>query len=206
MPEEGVHLSEAGARLLGELLHAMGQPLTILQMCRLSAALPDLERDSASTLLPEMAEQVERVTDLYRGVRILFEAEAGAVQNEAVSLGTLLCRLEPEWQRRAGRRSVQFLLEPHEGTAMPALNATRGEEALTCLFEAVLASVPDRATMRWSWFSDIGVNGLLAGGGPVPPNASSGTLSLRIAEALFQVDGCRLGWEYSPLRVRLELP
>lgn len=104
--EEVVVFSAPIAELTHELLHAMGQPLTILQMCRLFVASPETISEQTMALLPELAEQVERVTELYRGVRSLFEAEAGGVPRKRLSLATLVHRLLPEWQRRAAEQHV----------------------------------------------------------------------------------------------------
>ncbi len=203
---EVVTISAPVAQLTSELLHAMGQPLTILQTCRLLTGAPQVDAERAMDLLPEMAEQVERITELYRGVRSLFEVEADAMRCERQSLKALVDRLEPEWRRRASRRDVLLSLELG-GDEGPWIHAGRGEEVLARVFDAVLASVSVRGRMQISWICEGGNRGLAVEGGSLGDlTAAAGGLNLRIAEALLRAEGGHLVCENEPMRVRLELP
>lgn len=68
-----LHLSPETAAALDHLLHAMGQPLSILQACALVRLRPLSSLDQAEAFAADMAGEVDRLTLLYRSLRHLVE-------------------------------------------------------------------------------------------------------------------------------------
>ncbi len=89
------------AELLREMLHALGQPLTVLGGLRLMG-----RGSGAEELLEEMADGAERATAIYRAMRLLVEGERGGVEVRGV---------EAEWRRRSLRRGVELRFAGGDG-------------------------------------------------------------------------------------------
>ncbi len=56
--------------MLGELVHALGQPLTVLGGCRLLARMPQMQEPQS---LEDLADQVDRAREIYEAIRLLLE-------------------------------------------------------------------------------------------------------------------------------------
>lgn len=130
-----VRLSGAAAPLLDELLHAMGQPLTSLQLCRVPA-MRDGGDEGGREMLEEFAGQVESLTEMYRALRLLLEGGQGEV--EPMEAGLMVRRLERDWQRRAARRRVGLRVEI-DAAAGRVLGGAGVEQGLDQIFDAVLS-------------------------------------------------------------------
>lgn len=205
--EQVIPLSAPVVKLMSEFLHAMGQPLTILQACHLFAASSEESSEQITTLLPEWTEQIRRVTELYQGIRSLFEAEAGAVRRNTLSFTTLLDQLTPEWHRRAARKGVDLLLSFDGQANILRMDAGRGAEALACFFDAALVSTVPSGSLKLSLISGESHKGIMAESNPCAAGYSpSASLALRVAEALIQAEGGRVQCEDFPMRLQLELP
>ena len=205
--EDAVTISAPVLHVLSDFLHAMGQPLTTLQIFRLATAVPSTEMNEIKTLLPEMAEQVDRMTDLYRGIRGLFEAEAAASQVDELSLSVLLERLEPEWRRQAFQHHVQIRFELEGRATMPCLRMSRGLKALSDLFDVILPSVLVNGILLVTWVSDQNARTLrMTGGHASDWYIGSAKLNRQVSAALLKAEGCDLICEDWPMRFSLKLP
>lgn len=72
-PAPPLQLHPQAAAALDHLVHAMGQPLTILQSCALVRLRPLPSLEEAEAFVAEMAGEVDRLTHLYRSLRDLVE-------------------------------------------------------------------------------------------------------------------------------------
>ena len=92
-------LSGSAGLLLHDLLHAMGQPLTTLQLCRMPAARGG---SGEQPFLEVIAGQIETLTEVYRALRALVAGCEGSV--EPVPTEPMLRRLCSDWDGRAARQ------------------------------------------------------------------------------------------------------
>ena len=68
-----LQISAETAATLDHLVHAMGQPLTILQACALVRLRPFSSLDEAAAFAADMAGEVDRLSNLYGTLRDLVE-------------------------------------------------------------------------------------------------------------------------------------
>lgn len=140
------------------MLHALGQPLTVLGGWRLIAQLPSA---ASAELTEEMTEQAERATEIYRGLRLLLEGGRGEVEVGA---------LAEEWGAGVGVKGVRLGLHGLCGRVQ--------ERVLVGVFAAGLQSCCRGGELRLDgsrgWIEVWGGNELKAG----PP------WELRVAEAV----------------------
>ena len=85
------------------MLHAFGQPLTVLGGYRLLARIPD---SAEPHLLEELADQVDRANDLYEAMRLLLAGE-----EDRISAGVIT----EEWQRQVPRTRIYLSLDEANG-------------------------------------------------------------------------------------------
>lgn len=133
--------------LLHELVHAMGQPLTGLQLCRVLV----LKSGADAEVLGDLAGQVESATEVYRALRMLVEGSEG--EAEVTEVGAMVQRFEGEWKRRAARRGAMLRVELGESSGR-VMGGVGVEQGLDQVFEAVLrevlAGTEREVTMRGS--------------------------------------------------------
>ena len=99
--EAELRLRGSALELLHELVHAMGQPLTALQLFRVMAVTGVMDAE----MVGDVAGQVESATEMYRALRMLIEAADQAP--EVTNAGTIVERFAEEWGRRAARQGAR---------------------------------------------------------------------------------------------------
>ena len=167
--------------MLNEMLHALGQPITALGMCRLLARLPE-SPDAQS--LEDLADQVDRARDLYEALRLLLEGGG-----EWASAGGAVGR----WQERVSPRRLRVYPGEYErGTDSRILEGVLGAAQRSCAPE-------EGGTVRVveGWLEVEGGGALTSG---VP-------WMLRVAEAVAAVEGAEVGMVYrlQPFHARVRL-
>ena len=188
-----------------ELLHAMGRPLTILQTCRLAKLLP---RNDQSDVLAEMAGEVERLTELYRGIRDVLGAElasassTGEVPASKLPLQKVVACLAADWQQKSRKHGVGLELQVQGG---PKLQQTRATQALASLFAIALSSTEHGDRIRlWSCAEGRSEVLALEGGMKLTESSQPVTQGLRIAEALLKAEGAITTYGPPPFVARIE--
>ena len=217
-----MELAPPVAVLVTELLHEMGQPLTTLQACRLMPLLAAVERDA---LASEMADQVERVTELYRELRSLLEdASTSSDLATRPSLREFLHGEAVAWESQAERRNVTLLLKLPEKAAAVGVSG-RAERAIRNVVGAAVAQAPPGGQLRLLAYEQpeegrcrVLVEVLAATSQPGAPASrppasgasASGpparaSIGLRVAEALLESEGGRVVYNLQPFRATIEL-
>ena len=194
-PQRSVVLQEKVADLVQEMLHAMGQPLTTLQCCRLLAA-----RCGTDTgMVADLADQVDGLTDIYQALRMLLETQTSG---DADTLRQLVEQMEVRWRRSALRRRAQLEIQFLGGEHRSA--GTSVETALEHLFEAALRSVPvgGRITVTVNAEGEL-VRVAFLGGNLLGPGWRP-TWKLRAAEALLGVRQGGVVYSVQPFGARVE--
>lgn len=170
-----MRLSGQAALLLHELLHAMGQPLTSLQLYRLLEVEDADKRETRG----EIAGQIELLTEMYQALRFLLEA--GEEETEVTELAPMVHRLERGWCRFAARRGITLRLE-FDGTAGRILGGAGVAQALDHIVEKALESAR-QAVSVWIGTAEIVIDG-------ASPRASEAqTWMLRAARVLIERAG-----------------
>ncbi len=121
-------------QVLHELVHAMGQPLTILQMGRVLASKGGADADYGQ-VLGEVAGQVDSLTEMYRALRMLIEASEA--EAEEMEVAGMLRRMEVMWGRRAARQGGVLRMDV-DTMASGVFAGVGVEQALDRIFEGVL--------------------------------------------------------------------
>ena len=205
------------AALVAELLHEMGQPLTTLGSCRLLPLLAPADRDE---LVSEMAGQVERVTEIYRGLRSLFDAGevSGGEAEAAVSLRELLQDAADERRPELDRRGVALILDAQG--AEPGIEVGRcTQHAIRGVLAAAVAQAgaggevrAGVAALREDMHSEqtggplLTIEVPLSGLAEVQADSATAPVALRVAAAMAEADGGRVVYNVQPFRATMELP
>lgn len=209
MGAPGLHFSGAMAEALDECLHAMGQPLTVLQSCVLFQRRPPTDVAEANAFVGEMIEEVARVTALYGCLRDLVNLGLSTAPEPPASVQDLLTTFEPTWKMQAqqGDVDMEFSLAPLW------LQVTGNGEllrlALTMLFEALLASAKRGERVLIDGAGSAGE--LVFERVPQPERGlSSDKLAkeswrVRVATALVQAEGGSVLYRNHPFRVAVHL-
>ena len=183
-------------RVMHELVHAMGQPLTILQMGRVLASKGGGGGD-AGQVLEELAGQVDSLTEMYRALRMLIEASEGEAESMEVAL--MLRRMEVMWGRRASRRGG--VLRVDLDTMASGVFAGVGvEQALDRIFDAMLAGDAD-GTRREVRVSGEGLEVVFCAEGR--DVVFEETWTLRVARALIEGSGGGVAYSGHPVCARV---
>ena len=184
------------APLVREMLHAMGQPLTTLQSCRLFAHRPEKLAAGNASLLQEMADQVDQVTELYRALRLLLDPDetlAAHPNERRPNLRETLGKRTPAWRRQASHQQVTLAIETdQDDQTAPRAPA---EQALDTIFATVLTSVPPNGCLH---IIHRAAHVRLAGGDQVPPGWAP-AWTLRAAGTLLASCGARVRYTTQPL-------
>lgn len=181
-------LSGTAALLLHELLHAMGQPLTSLQLCRVPG-VRDAGDGDGREVLEEFAGQVESLTEMYGALRLLLEGCEGEV--EAIEAGSVVRRLERQWRRKAARRGVGLRVEATAGPGR-VLGGSGVEQGLDRIFDAVLSGAAREVTV-WEGEAEVIFGGWQAGATAVE------TWMLRVARVLIERAGGSVVYTGQPM-------
>lgn len=123
---------------LAEGLHAMAQPLTILQGCVLIAARPELAKIATPEILGDMAGEVERMCGLFRCLQDLVGANGEDGRRSEVEVGDMV--LSSVKTMRAQIRGAGVSIEASGLEGLPAvwLDGARAKQGWTSLLEAAL--------------------------------------------------------------------
>lgn len=179
--------------LLDELVHAMGQPLTGLQMCRVLA----MKGAADAEVLGDLAGQVESATEVYRALRMLLEASEG--EAETMEVGAMVRRMEADWGRRVDRRGAMLRVEVGESSGR-VMGGVGLEQGLDQVFEAVLrevlAGTEREVTVRASGAE------VVFGGGESGAQIRE-TWTLRVARLLIENAGGCVVYSGHPVCVRV---
>ncbi len=179
--------------LLHELVHAMGQPLTGLQLCRVLALKGGADREA----LGEMAGQVDSATEVYRALRLLLEAGEG--EAEVMEVGAMVQRMEAGWGRRIARQGGALRVEVGESSGR-VVGGIGVEESFHSVFEAVssavLAGTEREITVRGS-----GAEIVVFGGESGVPREE--TWTLRVARLLLEKAGGGVVYSWHPICARV---
>lgn len=180
--------------LLDDLVHAMGQPLTALQMCRVLA----LKGAAEAEAMEDLAAQVESATEVYRALRMLIEASTRAA--EVTDLGVMLRRMEADWRRRVDRRGGLLRLEVARA-AERVLGGAGTEQALDRIFDAVLSGVMFGTEMEMLVRTED-ADLVLSGSGP-NGGIEEQAWTLRVARILIESSGGGVVYSGHPVCARV---
>ncbi len=132
---------------LHRALHAMAQPLTILQSWAVLAAHPErANSDTWRDWLPETAAEVERLTGIYHCIEDLVLAGSSGAEPYPMSLGELLRERVAASRREFERRGVTLTLP--KGMPEISLPARSCSEALRIIFAMALGGCQPGAEVR----------------------------------------------------------
>ncbi len=136
---------ETPGALVQDLLHAIGQPLTSLQMCVLLRDQPAWDLTEIASVMHDMAGQVTLLSRLFETLRRILDVEP-APRVTLHTLERLLPSFLPQWQQVARRRNITITT-----TGLPKGSVIGRDQVVrdaleTCLEEVVAAaleSTPD---------------------------------------------------------------
>ena len=196
--------------LVQELLHAIGQPLTSLQMCVLLRDRPSLEHTGSQSLLHDMADQVTLLSRLFETLRQVLETQPALPSVTERDLEYLLLDILPEWTEAALQRDITVNIaglqtppprrrgRPHRGSI---------ETCLQEIFAASLESTPDRGSLTVTLALQAGAPCQLQilGGNRLSATSFSGRFALRTAKTLLDSDQQEFTYSLNPFQANLVL-
>ena len=196
--------------LVHDLLHAMGQPLTSLQMCVLLRDAPPADSGSVGRYLPEMADQVTVLSRLFRTLRRVLEPGAKPLRTTSSELESLLRHLLPRWKDAAARRDL-LLLTTRLHLRGDDAHRVAGSPLATCLedlFEVALESTPKRAAITLDLVVQPDASCLfrIYGEERSAEGSAYGQYTLRAAKMLLHSGGQEFRFTSEPFAVNLTLP
>ena len=196
--------------LVQELLHAIAQPLTSLQLCVLLRDRPSLDRIDPMTLIDDMAGQVTLLSRLFETLRRVLDAEADPPRITANELALLLPSILPHWQQTALRRDITIIASGVH-TVEPSRDARAHHASIkACLHEIIasaLESTPDRGSITvLPTMHPGGLCRLRIIGGTLLSKASfPGRFALPAAKALLDSDTQEFTYRLNPFEANLVL-
>ena len=133
------------APLLQELLHAMGQPLTALQMCVLLRDRPPVGGVVSVDLLGDMADQVLSLSRLFSVLRRVLDADRTSLRGTRLELERMTRDALPGWQVAARARNVRLTVTGF--CPAPSQDEVHGREPAlrSCLHDLVEAALESAA-------------------------------------------------------------
>ena len=196
--------------LVQELLHAIGQPLTSLQLCVLLRDRPSLDRVGSITLMRDMADQVTLLSRLFATLRQLLDAEADPLRITQDDLNLLLPKILPQWRQSALQRDITVMPTGLRAVDPPRpFPAHRGsiEACLQEIYAAALESTPDRGSIAVILTTHPGgvCRLRIAGGTLLPPASFLGRFALPAAKTLLDSDTQEFTYRLNPFEANLVL-
>ncbi len=152
MDDETITTEPTPGSLIRDLLHAMGQPLTALQICVLLRDHGMSPLDSCDDLLADMAKQVTSLTRLFSSLRSLLECGSPSAAITASDVRRSVDQRLARWQKEASTRNVTLVLFglafTESGTKF--WNVGLMHACLQDVFEAALLSSPSHGQSVWN--------------------------------------------------------
>ncbi len=197
--------------LIQELLHAIAQPLTSLQVCVLLRDLPPLDRDRSTNLVGDMADQVTLLSRLFETLRQVLNAETDPPRINEDALKLLLPSLLTHWRKSALERNVTLLLDgsPVEPCCSAGLRGGALETILQEVFAAALESTPSQGSISVALFrqsDDASCQLRLLGGSLLSPASFPGRFSLPTAKTLLDSEQQHFTYTLNPFAATLDFP
>ena len=210
-PTQMRHTCQPLNPLVQNLLHAMGQPLTSLQMCVLLRDRPALDRLDFPTLLDDMADQVILLSRLFGTLQRVLDSEVPPARITAAELELLLPSILPQWRQAALQRDITLLV-----TGVPPSSPTASRRAPrgsidTCLQEivaAALESTPDRGSITVTLAPASGATPCqlrIAGGNLLSEASFPGRFALPAAKTLLDSTHQVLTYSFNPFKATFVL-
>lgn len=210
MNSDRMQSQETQSPLLYELLHAIAQPLTSLQMCILLRDQPSLDAQAISPFLHDMADQVTLLSRLFETLRRLLDTDSSP-RITADQLERILPKILLRWHQAALERNIALL-----STGVPAMAPTQqasspGDPVETCLQDivaAALESTPDRGSMTVTLVrqTDAVLCQLWIVGGTLLSEASfTGRFALPAAQTFLHSDDQEFTYHLNPFEAHLIL-
>ncbi len=197
--------------LVRDLLHAMGQPLTALQMCVLLRDHGWPTGASDNDLLTDMADQVTSLTRLFASLRNLIEHGSLPVAVTAFDLRHSVHHRLARWHKEATVRKITLVVRGLTFPDYQPIKVWNGGPLQVCLqdvFEAALLSCPTHGQVAVELLSGMDSNGLLLrvrGGDLLPESSFSARYGLPVARALLNSAAQQCTYTTRPFEVTLKL-
>lgn len=189
---------------LAEGLHAMAQPLTILQSCVLIAAKPELAKMATPEMLGDMAGEVERICGLFRCLQDLVGANGGDGRRSKVEVGNLVLSSIQTTEPRLRGSGVSFEASGLEGLRAVWLDGARARQGWASLLEAALLAVSPGGTVRIAGeCSGEAVLVTIEGEGGKRETGSVLRLKMTVAKALLEGAGAEVRSALGPFQARV---
>ena len=189
---------------LAEGLHAMAQPLTILQSCVLIAAKPELAKMATPEMLGDMAGEVERMCGLFRCLQDLVQANGGDGERSLVNLGDLARSAIETVGSRLRAAGVSAEVSGLESLPGMWMDEVRVKQGWTSLLEAALLTSSPGGALRISGeFERDSVAVWIEGDGGRREAGSVLRLKVTVAKALLEAAGAEVTSTVDPFHVRI---
>ena len=189
---------------LAEGLHAMAQPLTILQSCVLIAAKPELAKMATPEMLGDMAAEVERMCGLFRCLQDLVGANGGEGERSEIEIGNLIRSSIQTMRAQIRAAGVSVETTGLEGRPAVWLDGVRAKQGWTSLLEAALLTTSPGGAVRISGEcegDDVAV--WITGGDGKRDGGSVLRLKVTVAKALLGAAGAEVNSVLDPFKVRV---
>ena len=131
---------ETPGALVQELLHAIGQPLTSLQMCVLLRDRPAWDHTEVASVMHDMASQVTLLSRLFETLRRILDAEP-APRVTLDTLERLLSGFLPRWQQTARQRNITITTSGLQTGSVIGRGQIPRDVLATCLEEILAAAL-----------------------------------------------------------------
>lgn len=211
MDDETITMEPTPGSLVRDLLHAMGQPLTGLQMCVLLRDHGRPTGASSDELLADMAEQVTILTRLFATLRNLLECDSPSAAITASDLWQTVHHRLARWQGEAAARGITLIVHGLASGDSRQRNLWNGGPLQTCLqdvFEAALLSSPRGGQIALELVSEVDLHGVLfrlRGGDLLSESSFSARYGLPVARALLSSPAQCCTYTTRPFEVTLKL-
>ncbi len=196
---------------ISSTLHAMAQPLTVLQSCVLLATMPDLLKSASPDLLQDLAGEVQRLSATYAGLRDLLSLGQCTPASQPVHIADALHDLSQE--RESAKRMSKLHLTDKHPLACVLVDRTRLLHVLRTIVgiaadlsppqssvDLVIQIQPCTETLSSNIILKISAEADLT------HLDFARSLSFAVADALLQADGATMSFERRPLVATLILP
>ncbi len=198
---------------ISSTLHAMAQPLTILQSYVLLAAMPDLLKSASPDFLQDLAGEVQRLSATYSGLRDLLSLGQCTSVPGAVHVSEALDHLWQDLEPATRKSEVRLSITHKHPLASLLVNRARLLHALHAIVRIAAEMSPPQSSINLATEiqprQETPICNLIltiSTEADVTHLNFAHHLSFVVAEALLQSDGAAMSFTRKPLIATLVLP
>ena len=197
--------------LVQDLLHAIGQPITSLQMCVLLRDQPALDHKEVATFIEDTANQVTQLSRLFDTLRRLLDADP-APRMTAQEVERLLATILPQWRQAAFQKDIKLTVTGVQEIEQSHAHRACCRSTETSLQDIFAAALESTSSLGSTTVTVVARSGTMSrqlqilGGNLLPPASFAARFALPAAQALFKLNDQEFTYSLNPFKASLILP